>query len=398
MLVQYPFGHADEAVEQAADGGVDDGGADDALFFGGGDEFGVDEVARGVVGDGVEEQERRDEGEHVGGGRGDAAGADGDVDDAVSGKVGQVVFQHFAEEVEQARREGEAFLSGVAADGAVREVDDGDGGGDEADGGAGDGEPFKGGQGAQAVVEGFDGDDVLADEGTRAFEEGGTVLCQGGGVATEAVLLGELGFGELAVLAVGDVAAGFEAEGVVGDEGFELLVLFVNGLLARFVGIQRGAALAGVEFVLLADEVLVVVDLRGEGVKAGLCGGEFGADTVDAFEREAGEVRILDFLQAGFLGKQFVFDLGVVDLGVDEGEFVVVVKAGIAVGFVVIETVVEFLAAGLQLVEAVAVSLVGSGLAGFEVAFVVALVAGFEQGFLAVADSFGLGEDVFLSL
>jgi hypothetical protein len=320
------------------------------------------------------------------------------VDDAVSGEVGQVVFQHFAEEVEQARREGEAFLSGVAADGAVREVDDGDGGGDEADGGAGDGEPFKGRQGAQAVVEGFDGDDVLADEGARAFEEGGAVLRQGGGVATEAVLLGELGFGELAVLAVGDVAAGFEAEGVVGDEGFELLVLFVNGLLAGFVGIQRGAALAGVEFVLLADEVLVVVDLRGEGVKAGLCGGEFGADTVDAFEREAGEVRILDFLQTGFLGKQFVFDLGVVDLGVDEGEFVVVVKAGIAVGFVVIETVVEFLAAGLQLVEAVAVSLVGSGLAGFEVAFVVALVAGFEQGFLAVADGFGLGEDVFLSL
>ena len=136
------------------------------------------------------------------------------------------------------------------------------------------------------------------------------MLRQGGGVATEAVLLGELGFGELAVLAVGDVAAGFEAEGVVGDEGFELLVLFVNGLLAGFVGIQRGAALAGVEFVLLADEVLVVVDLRGEGVKAGLCGGEFGADTVDAFEREAGEVRILDFLQTGFLGKQFVFDLG----------------------------------------------------------------------------------------
>ena len=168
--------------------------------------------------------------------------------------------------------------------------------------------------------------------------------------------------------------------------------------MAGFVGIQRGAALAGVEFVLLADEVLVVVDLRGEGVKAGLCGGEFGADAVDAFEREAGEVRVLDFLQAGFLGKQFVFDLGVVDLGVDEGEFVVVVKAGVAVGFVVVEAVVEFLAAGLQLVEALAVSLVGSGLAGFEVAFVVALVAGFEQGFLAIADGFGLGEDVFLPL
>ena len=248
------------------------------------------------------------------------------------------------------------------------------------------------------MVEGFDGNDVLAEEGARAFEEGGAVLRQGGGVATEAVLLGELGFGELAVLAVGDVATGFEAEGVVIDEGFELLVLVVNGLLAGFVGIQRGAALAGVEFVLLADEVLVVVDLRGKGIKAGLCGGEFGADAVDAFEREAGEVRILDFLQAGFLGKQFVFDLGVVDLGVDEGEFVVVVKAGVAVGFVVVEAVVEFLAAGLQLGEAVAVGLVGSGLAGFEVAFVVALVAGFKQGFLAVADGFGLGEDVFLSL
>ena len=103
-------------------------------------------------------------------------------------------------------------------------------------------------------------------------------------------------------------------------------------------------------------------------------------------------------MQAGFLGKQFVFDLGVVDLGVDEGEFVVVVKAGVAVGFVVVEAVVEFLAAGLQLGEAIAVGLVGSGLAGFEVAFVVALVAGFEQGFLAVADGFGLGEDVFLPL
>ena len=220
VVVQYPVGHEDEREEQAADRGVDDGRADDAAFFRGGDEVGGDEVARGVVGDGVKKQHRGQEHQHVRGGGGDAAGVDEDKRELEQRQIGQVVLQHLAEEKQQASGEGKLFLAGVAADGAVQDADDAEGGKRQQQRGEGEQQPLLHSKRLQAAVEGLQSDGVLADEHAAGFQDGGGALRQGGEVAAEAVLLGELVLCQLRVAAVGDVAVHLQTHHVVVQQDF----------------------------------------------------------------------------------------------------------------------------------------------------------------------------------
>ena len=135
-------------------------------------------------------------------------------------QIRQVVLQHLAEEKQQPPGEGEFFLAGVAADGAVQDADDAEGGKRQQQRGEGEQQPLRHGERLQTTVERLQGDRVLADEHPARFQNRGQALRQRGKIAAEAVLLGELVLCQLRVAAVGDIAVHLQAHHVVVQQDF----------------------------------------------------------------------------------------------------------------------------------------------------------------------------------
>ena len=152
------------------------------------------------------------------------------------------------------------------------------------------------------MIENYEDDTV--DEPTRQKDTqqfryfGSLLLRQGGEVAAEAVLLGELVLRQLRVLAVGNVAIHLQAHHVVVQQDFQLLELRFHRLAPGGDRLRHRAALPFVQLELLADDVLAVIELRLQRVETLQRRAKLGADAVDALQRQRGQIRKLQLLQA----------------------------------------------------------------------------------------------------
>ena len=213
-------------------------------------------------------------------------------------QIGQIVLQHLAEEKKQARGESELLLAGIAANGAVQQADKSESRERQDDGGEGEQQPLRHGERLQTAVERLQGDRILADEHPARFQNRGQALRQRGKLTTEAVLFSEFILGELRVLAVGDVAVHLQTHHIVIQQDFQPLELRFHRLPPRRHRLRHRAALPFVQLELLADDVLAVIELRLQRVETLQHRAKLGADAVDALQRQRGQIRKLQLLQA----------------------------------------------------------------------------------------------------
>ena len=149
---------------------------------------------------------------------------------------------------------------------------------------------------------------------------------QRGEVAAEAVLLGELILRQLRVLAVGDVAIHLQAHHVVIQQDFQLLELRFHRLAPGGDRLRHRAALPFVQLELLVDDVLAVIELRLQRVETLQHRAKLGADAVDALQRQRGQIRKLQLLQAPLQRQQLMLAVSEKNLRIDQRQLNIAVK------------------------------------------------------------------------